>query len=947
MGPHQQIDCGHNRFLACFAGGEEHKRSSDEGCACGVLSGSKNKEDYTNVVHRDFVNSTLTFLRNTKFTNHEALPSLHDAYAKFIEVYPKYEESRLADDIRGGEYNHLKRNDHVCMDYFGMGLFSHLQQELELATSSFNISYTKANLSSQARYGAPEKGSLEDEIKNRIFSFMNIMESNYSLVFTSNRGSAFKILAESYPFNINKRLLTVYDYESEGLNLMIETSKQKGAKVMSAYFKWPSLRICSAELRKMLVEKKKRKNASAKGLFVFPVQSKLTGAKYSYQWMNKAQEKGWHVLLDACALGSKDMDSLGLSLFQPDFIISSFFKVYGTDPTGFGCLFVKKSSVHVLDNSAVTAGVGMVNIMPIKRIPLPVSSREGEEEIQEVHEKYVESEASSLDHHKLVTVSSFSGPVSILQTAKRKEILEHEESESDHYQTSGTESAMETEPGVEMRKSKHHRPRRSFDSISLVLSDEEYTGDDDSRHQKLREQKSSSVQEIKKLEEVEEWQKQSDVVSEQEKIYPKHPIESSELQERETRKLREEASSSVQEIEELEDKEEWQKQSDIISEQGKMHVKYPVESLESREEREERELKDKGSSTVQELEGLEDTEEWQKHSAIVSEQEKTHPKYLYESSESPEERDTWKLRERGSSSVQEIEELEEEEWQRQSAIVTEQGEIQPKYLPETSDVPGEVLTTSRMTSWSPGETSQTAINTPIDYKPARKMALAEIFEKDQENSFDESTPTEDKKSSIESESVNSSEEPSRDPLINCRSLDHADCLGLITINNRLRYLINWLVSALMQLRHPSSEKGLRLVKIYGPKIKFERGAAVAFNLYDWKGELVDPLLVQRLADRSDISVSCGFLCNFYFPDKHADKVTLLQPKHSNGQGTDEQRDKGDKIVGLAAVTASLSFLSNFEDVYRLWVFIAKFLDADFVVKEIWRYRSLNQQTVEI
>lgn len=111
------------RFLACFAGGEEQKRSSGVGRACGILSGSKNKEEYSNVVHKDFVNSTLTFLRDTKYTNHEALPSLHDAYAKFIEVYPKYEESRLADDIRGGEYNHLKSNDHVCMDYFGMGLF--------------------------------------------------------------------------------------------------------------------------------------------------------------------------------------------------------------------------------------------------------------------------------------------------------------------------------------------------------------------------------------------------------------------------------------------------------------------------------------------------------------------------------------------------------------------------------------------------------------------------------------------------------------------------------------------------------------------------------------------------------------------------------------------------------------------------------------------------------
>lgn len=32
---------------------------------------------------------------------------------------------------------------------------------------------------------------------------------------------------------------------------------------------------------------------------------------------------------------------------------------------------------------------------------------------------------------------------------------------------------------------------------------------------------------------------------------------------------------------------------------------------------------------------------------------------------------------------------------------------------------------------------------------------------------------------------------------------------------------------------------------------------------------------------------------------------------------------------VEVVTASLGFLSNFEDVYRLWAFVAKFLNADF------------------
>ena len=55
---------------------------------------------------------------------------------------------------------------------------------------------------------------------------------------------------------------------------------------------------------------------------MFPVQYGVTGAKYSYQWIELAQQNNWHVLLDAGALGPKDMDPLGLSLFRPYFIIT-------------------------------------------------------------------------------------------------------------------------------------------------------------------------------------------------------------------------------------------------------------------------------------------------------------------------------------------------------------------------------------------------------------------------------------------------------------------------------------------------------------------------------------------------------------------------------------------------------------------------------------------------
>ncbi|CBI31864.3 unnamed protein product, partial [Vitis vinifera] len=172
--------------------------------------------------------------------------------------------------------------------------------------------------------------------------------------------------------------------------------------------------------------------------------------------------------------------------------------------------------------------------------------------------------------------------------------------------------------------------------------------------------------------------------------------------------------------------------------------------------------------------------------------------------------------------------------------------------------------------------------------------------------------------------------------IECRGLDHVDSLGLVLISRRARYLINWLVNALTKLHHPNTEEGSPLVRIYGPNIKFERGPALAFNVFDWKGEKVEPILLQKLADRSNISLSYGFLHHLWFSDKETEAKGMAQNKR-----------KGKDDLGITVVTAALGFLTNFEDIYRLWAFVAQFLDADFVEKERWRYTALNQKTIEV
>ncbi|TYJ40092.1 hypothetical protein E1A91_A04G115800v1 [Gossypium mustelinum] len=133
----------------------------------------------------------------------------------------------------------------------------------------------------------------------------------------------------------------------------------------------------------------------------------------------------------------------------------------------------------------------------------------------------------------------------------------------------------------------------------------------------------------------------------------------------------------------------------------------------------------------------------------------------------------------------------------------------------------------------------------------------------------------------------------------------------------------------MSLQHPHSETGIHVVKIYGPKVMFDLGPIVAFNVFDWKGERINPALVQKLTNRNNISLFIGCLQHIWFSVKH-----------------EEMKEKVDSQPGID-VTATIGFVTSFEYIYRLWIFVSRFLDADFLEKEKWRYKAIDKKTIEI
>ncbi|GLJ29376.1 hypothetical protein SUGI_0579260 [Cryptomeria japonica] len=725
------------------------------------------------------------------------------------------------------------------------------------------------------------------------------------MVFTVSRGSAFRLLAESYPFQQNRRLLTMYDYESESVNWMAQTARSKGAKAASAWFRWPTLRLCSNELRKQLLHKKKKKKDSAVGLFVFPVQSRVTGAKYSYQWMSLAQQNDWHVLLDAGALGPKDMDSLGLSLFRPDFIISSFYKVFGSDPTGFGCLFIKKSVMGKLQHKEGAAGPGMVRIIPV--FPQYLSDdgtmdgtimEEGssvkDKEDQEEDDEFVPDVVVKLKGSQL---PAFSGAYSLSQVREVFECEMDHENSSDRDGASTIFEEVESVSVGELMKSPVFSEDETDNLYCIDLGQsplsQENSGKLGSPRLPYWFSNKKHLNKIRTPENTIHEDEQNYSVLEKDQVIS---FDAAVLSVSQPDSTKVPASSPKAGLE-----------GGI--EIGHSLVNTPENPQTRRRPFQDSEMNGNGITYCsKENTNLEN---------YLAEQGSSTPYNMAGSS---------KLNPSENGSLVDCQ-------AKESAIRREtEGEFRLLGRREADRFSGRHLCL--------GENGRIS-------SMARKVSFSSEIDREGNAHFspsgEESGSTLFKEGDVTSDAeiTQHQEWARREPEISCKHLDHVDMMGLNKTTMRLRYLINWLVTSLLQLRFPVANGRIPLVHIYGPKIKYDRGAALAFNLYDVNGTLINPELVQKLAEKNDISLGLGFLSHLRFSQNYTD---LKDASYSSNDSlckpiVNGRYDSKNVFVRVEVVTASLGFLSNFEDVYRLWAFVAKFLNADFVKGDVYQINS--------
>ena len=254
----------------------------------------------------------------------------------FCSRYPDYQRTRHLDALRAREYVRLDQAHHVYLDYTGGGLYADSQVKAHtqlLLDNVFGNPHSTNPTSIVATH-------LIEHARAYLLQYFNASPDDYIAIFTQNASGALKIVGESYPFNKDGHYLLTFDNHNS-VNGIREFAHAKGATVTYTPTLPPDLRIDENALNKNL----DRADPNAHNLFAYPAQSNFSGVQHSLEWIEVAHAKGWDVLLDAAAF--IPTNRLDLSLYHPDFVTLSFYKIFGY-PTGLGCLIARKSALKKL-----------------------------------------------------------------------------------------------------------------------------------------------------------------------------------------------------------------------------------------------------------------------------------------------------------------------------------------------------------------------------------------------------------------------------------------------------------------------------------------------------------------------------------------------------------------------------------------------------------------------
>jgi selenocysteine lyase/cysteine desulfurase len=251
----------------------------------------------------------------------------------FLDTHPAFRETAVVDALRASEYGRLDARGDVYLDYTGGSLYaaSQLEEHLRMLSETVYGNPHSVNPTSSAAT------VLVEQARAAVLRYFNAPESEYACIFTPNATGALRLVGEAYPFGHGDRFLATFDNHNS-VNGIREFARAKGAQPEYVPLEAPDLRTDDGLLERYLDDA----DADGHNLFAYPAQSNFSGVKHPLEWIAMAHERRWDVLLDAAAF--VPTSPLDLSVWKPDFVAVSFYKMFGY-PTGVGALIARRSAL--------------------------------------------------------------------------------------------------------------------------------------------------------------------------------------------------------------------------------------------------------------------------------------------------------------------------------------------------------------------------------------------------------------------------------------------------------------------------------------------------------------------------------------------------------------------------------------------------------------------------
>jgi selenocysteine lyase/cysteine desulfurase len=233
--------------------------------------------------------------------------------------------------VREFDLQRLDRAKQVYLDYTGAALYPE-----SLVRAHHRLLRRRVLGNPHSTSPASQTSSADiARAKQHILKFFRADANVHSVTLTANASSALRLVGEAFPFKAGCRLVLSADNHNSA-NGIREFARARGAAVHYLPLT-DDLRIADVELPPL--------ERGSKGLFVFPAQSNFSGVRHSLEWIARAHEHGYFVLLDAASF----VPSAQLSLqdVQPDFVAVSFYKMFGY-PSGVGALIARRHALAAL-----------------------------------------------------------------------------------------------------------------------------------------------------------------------------------------------------------------------------------------------------------------------------------------------------------------------------------------------------------------------------------------------------------------------------------------------------------------------------------------------------------------------------------------------------------------------------------------------------------------------